>query len=86
MTCYPVATASVSPLGKCKLASPAKFDMDGLSGGPVFASIATGGDMVVKLAGIINRAGNGTIHFIKAKVVRNLLDRALKSRAESAPI
>jgi hypothetical protein len=86
MTCDPVETPSASPLGKCRLASPQEFDMDGLSGGPVFASIASGGDMVVKLAGIINRAGNGTIHFIKAKVVRNLLDRALKSPAESAPI
>jgi hypothetical protein len=83
MTCDPVETPSASLLGECRLASPEEFDMDGLSGGPVFASIASGGDMVVKLAGIINRAGSGTIHFIKANVVRNLLDRALKSRAES---
>jgi hypothetical protein len=84
MTCDPVETPSASPLGECRLALPQEFDMDGLSGGAVFASIASGGDMVVKLAGIINRAGNGTIHFIKAEVVRNLLDRALKSRAESS--
>lgn len=86
MTCHPVETPSASLFGECMLASPEEFDMDGLSGGPVFASIASSGDMVVKLAGIINRAGNGTIHFIKAMVVRNLLDRSLKSQAESAPI
>lgn len=79
MTCDPVETPSTSHLGECRLASPERFDMDGLSGGPVFASIASDGDMVVQLAGITNRAGNGTIHFIKAKVVRNLLDRALRS-------
>jgi hypothetical protein len=86
MTCNPVETHSASPLGECRLASQEGFDMDGLSGGPVFASIASGGDMVIKFAGIINRAGNRTIHFIKAKVVRNLLDRALKSRAGSASV
>lgn len=79
MTCDPIETPSASPLGECRLASQEEFDVDGLSGGPVFASIASGGDIVVKLAGIINRGGNGTIHFIKAKVLRNLLDRALKA-------
>lgn len=78
MTCDPIETPFVSSLGECRLASPEKFDMDGLSGGPVFASIASGGDIEVKLAGIINRAGNGSIHFIKAQTVLNLLDRAVK--------
>jgi hypothetical protein len=86
MTCDPVETPAASPCGECRLVSPEKFDMDGLSGGPVFASVASGGDVVVKLAGVINRAGNGTIHFIKAKVVRNLLDASFKNRAESEPI
>jgi hypothetical protein len=81
MTCDPVETLSASPCGECKLISPEKFDMDGLSGGPVFASITSGGNVVVKLAGIINRAGNGTIHFIKAKIVRDLLDLSLKNRS-----
>jgi hypothetical protein len=80
MTCDPVETSPASPFGKCSLVAPDQFDMDGLSGGAVFASIASGGDMVVKLAGVINRAGNGILHFIKAKVVCNLLDRAIKSR------
>lgn len=79
MTCHPVETPFAYSLGACRLASPEKFDMDGLSGGPVFASVASGSNIVVKLAGIINRAGNGMIHFIRAKAVQNLLDRALKS-------
>lgn len=84
MTCDPVETSPALPFGKCSLIASDQFDMDGLSGGAVFASIAFGGDMVVKLAGVINRAGNGIIHFIKAKVVCNLLDRAIRSRTESA--
>lgn len=86
MTCYPIETSPTSPLGECGLISSEEFNMDGLSGGPIFASIKSGSDMVVKLAGIINRAGNGTIHFIKAQFVRNLLDRHLEYRAESAPV
>jgi hypothetical protein len=85
MTCDPVETPLASPCGECRLVSPEKFDMEGLSGGPVFASVASGDTVVVKLAGIINRGGNGTIHFIKAKIVRRLLDTSFKSRAESEP-
>jgi hypothetical protein len=81
ITCDPEQTDYTSPLGKCRLRSQEQFNMDGLSGGPVFASIASGGNMKVKFAGIVNRAGNGIIHFIKAKIIQNLLDSDLKNQS-----
>ncbi len=57
------------------------FDPNGLSGGPVFAAVQHGLEVVLKFAGIINRSGNGLIHFIKAKAVQNLLDLSFDQRA-----
>jgi hypothetical protein len=74
MTCYSGDILSDPALRQCKLISPMKFDPNGLSGGPVFATVVTGTEQALKFAGIINRSGNGTIHFLKAKAIQNLLD------------
>lgn len=54
----------------------AKMDSDPnrLSGGAAFATVLEGEQIVLKFAGIINWAGGGIIHFIKAKTVQRLLD------------
>jgi hypothetical protein len=74
MTCEPGDIPSDPALGQCKLISQVEFDPNGLSGGPVFATVVTGTELALKFAGIINRSGSGTIHFLKAKAVQNLLD------------
>jgi hypothetical protein len=79
MTCEPQSQPSDLALGLCKLISPMDFDPNGLSGGPVFATVQQNTDVVLKFAGIINRSGNGLIHFIKAKAVQNLLDMSTDS-------
>lgn len=50
------------------------FDPNGLSGGPVFATILRNNEVVLKFAGIISRAGGGNIHFVKAMPIKNLLN------------
>jgi hypothetical protein len=74
MTCEPQSQPSDPALGLCRLLSSMDFDPDGLSGGPVFGTVLQGPGFVLKFAGIINRSGNGLVHFIKAKAVQNLLD------------
>lgn len=74
MTCEPCEQPSDPSLGLCRTLAPMDFDPNGLSGGPVFATVLEGSEVVLKFAGIINRAGNGLIHFIKGKAVQNLLD------------
>lgn len=78
MTCEPQGQPSDPALGLCRLLSPMDFDPNGLSGGPVFATVLQGIEVVLKFAGIINRSGNGLVHFIKAKAVRNLLDLSVE--------
>lgn len=74
MTCEPKDQPSDPALGLCKLMSPMDFDPNGMSGGPVFATVLQGLSMVLKFAGIINRSGNGLIYFIRASAVQNLLN------------
>lgn len=74
MTCEPQNQPADPALALCRLLSPMEFDPNGLSGGPVFATVLKDHEITLKFAGIINRAGNGLIHFIKAKVVQKLLD------------
>jgi hypothetical protein len=74
ITCEPGDIPSDPALGQCKLISKMGFDPNGLSGGPVFATVVSGAELVLKFAGIANRSGGGIIHFIKAKAVQNLLN------------
>ncbi|MBY3032439.1 hypothetical protein HF265_25715 [Rhizobium leguminosarum] len=74
MTCDLEKASSDPALGSCRLLGAMDFNPNGLSGGPVFATVLHGEEIVVKFAGIINRAGGGIIHFIKAKSVQRLLD------------
>ena len=73
ITCRPIEGFSDEMLGSCRTLSNMDFDPNGLSGGPIFATILVGDEIVLKFAGIINRAGNGFVHFIKAKAVARLL-------------
>jgi hypothetical protein len=81
MTCEPQKQPSDPAIGLCRLLSPTSFEANGLSGGPVFATVLQGHDVVLKFAGIINRAGNSQIYFIKAKEIKNLLDLAADKQA-----
>jgi hypothetical protein len=74
MTCDPEKAPCDSALGLCRLVGAMDFDPNGLSGGPVFATTLYGEEIVLKFAGIINRAGGAVIHFIKAKEVLRLMD------------
>ncbi|MBY3386550.1 hypothetical protein [Rhizobium laguerreae] len=74
MTCDPEKATFDPALGSCRLLGAMDFDPNGLSGGAVFATVLQGEEIVLKFAGIINRAGGGIIHFIKAKSVQRLLD------------
>jgi len=74
MTCEPQNQPADPALALCRLLSPMNFDPNGLSGGPVFATVLQDHEVVLRFAGIINRAGNGFIYFIKAKAVQKLLD------------
>ncbi|NKJ77813.1 hypothetical protein [Rhizobium leguminosarum] len=74
MTCDLEKAASDPALGSCRLLAKMDFDPNGLSGGAVFATVLEGEEIVLKFAGIINRAGGGIIHFIKAKAVQHLLN------------
>lgn len=74
MTCRPEDHPPDPALALCRSLAPMDFNPNGLSGGPVFATVLQGSEVVLKFAGIINRAGSGLIHFIKAKVVQSLLD------------
>ena len=80
MTCEAFDQPTDSSLGCCRLLSPMDFDPNGLSGGPVFATVIQGSEIILKFAGVINRSGNGLIYFIKAKSVLNLLNLSLKQR------
>lgn len=74
MTCEPQIQPPDLALGLCRSLSPMDFDPNGLSGGPVFATVLQNHEVILKFAGIINRSGNGLIYFIKAKAVQKLLD------------
>ena len=74
MTCEPKSQRLDPALSVCRSLSPMDFDPNGLSGGPVFAVVLRVPELALKFAGIINRAGNGLIHFVKAMAVQNLLD------------
>ncbi|MDX3929640.1 MAG: hypothetical protein QHC90_28065 [Shinella sp.] len=77
MTCEPIEQSADAAVGKCRTVSPMDFDANGLSGGPVFASVLEHQEIVLKFAGVINRAGGGVIHYIKARAVTALLDKAI---------
>lgn len=82
MICEPIGQPSDQSLGRCKLKSPMDFNPNGLSGGPVFATVVQNSDIVLKFAGIINRSGNGYIHFIKGQAVLNLLELSFNLEAK----
>lgn len=77
MTCEPQGKYADRDLGVCKMTSEMDFDPNGLSGGPVFAAVLKNTEIVLRFAGVINRSGNGIIHFIKAEAVLNLLNGTL---------
>ncbi|MHB0952520.1 MAG: hypothetical protein ACYC10_11380 [Allorhizobium sp.] len=77
MTCEPGKQPADTAIGACKLMSSMDFDPNGLSGGPVFATVFRGTEIILKFAGVINRAGGGLIHFIKAGAVINLIDLSI---------
>lgn len=60
-------------LGACRLIGEMDFDPNGLSGGPMFAVVMENAKLILKFAGIINRAGGGKVHFIKARMLLRLL-------------
>ncbi len=74
MTCEPQNQPADPALALCRLLSPMDFDPNGLSGGPVFATVLQDHEIVLKFAGVINRSGKGLIHFIKAPAVQKLLN------------
>jgi hypothetical protein len=74
MLCREHQSLSDDALGACKTRIPMDFDPNGLSGGPVFALVLRNQEFILKFAGIINRASNSIIHFIKARNVQRLLD------------
>ncbi|MQT13025.1 hypothetical protein [Segnochrobactrum spirostomi] len=73
MICQPSANVSDIALGTCRTRAPMNFDPNGLSGGPVFAAVLDDGGVALKFAGVVNRAGNGIIHFIRSRFIINLL-------------
>lgn len=73
--CEPQEQGSDLALGRCRALSGMDFDPNGMSGGAVFA-ITLDADITLKFAGVINRAGGGFLHFIKATVIKRLLDLA----------
>ena len=74
ITCQPVKQSFDEKLGSCQALSDMDFDPNGLSGGPVFATVLLGHEFVLKFAGIINISGGGFVHFIKAGAVVTLLN------------
>lgn len=80
--CNPVAEDIYSGLGKCTQMHNHKFDPDGFSGAPVFSIVLENYQPVIKFAGIVTEFNvwqekNRVIHFVKANVVRELLDYAI---------
>lgn len=76
MVCEPEPQPSDEAVGACRTRSMMDFDPNGLSGGPVFATVLKDHQIALKFAGVINRAGNRIIQFVKAEAVRRLLDAA----------
>ncbi len=76
ITCEPDSQPSDIALGRCRALSPMDFNPNGLSGGPVFATVLQGLELVLKFAGVINRSSNGRIHFIKGKAIQPLSETA----------
>lgn len=74
MVCTPGAQSTDVALGACIPVATTDFDPNGLSGGPVFATVFCRSELKLKFVGVINRAGGGTTRFIKAKEVRKLLN------------
>jgi|GEM_PF-1330296 len=75
MLCKPDGTPNDPALRRAKLYENLEFDPDGISGGPVFAICLEHTEPVLKFAGIINRAGEQIIHFIKAHLIFDLLKK-----------
>ncbi|MFN3970900.1 MAG: hypothetical protein ACK4L4_05925 [Gemmobacter sp.] len=78
ITCEPLPDPSDDAIRRCKTMSEMNFDPNGLSGGPAFAINLQNLEFQLRFAGVINRAGNGIIHFIKASEVQRLLDLAIE--------
>jgi len=57
------------------------FEMNGLSGAPVYALVSSGLDFAFKFAGMVLRGGGGNIHLLKHTVIRRLLEVSINGRA-----
>jgi hypothetical protein len=56
---------------------PMNFSADGLSGGPVFMIQIVGQEFKAFFAGMIQRAGGGFVHFLKAGFIKAALDATI---------
>lgn len=79
--CKPVFEDIYYSLGKCMQIHNCNFDPDGFSGAPVFSIVIENYQPKIKFAGIVTKFNvwqekNRMIHFVKANVVRELLDYA----------
>ena len=79
--CNPVSPSVYSDLGMCTQMHNYNFDPDGFSGAPVFAIVVESYQPKIKFAGIVTKFNiwkerNRMVHFVKANVVRELLDHA----------
>ena len=80
--CKPVVEDVYCGFGKCKQMHIYNFDPDGFSGAPVFAIVVENHQPTIKFAGVVTKFNvwkekNRLIHFVKANVVRELLDYSI---------
>ena len=72
----PEETPTDDVLGRANAEHFSALNPDGMSGGPCFALCENGSDdLLVKFAGVINRAGNGAFNFINANYVRAFIGK-----------
>lgn len=75
----PENTLTSDALGRATAKHFSVLNPDGMSGGPCFAICENGsGDLTIKFSGVINRAGNGTFHFINAVYVLAFIEKTTK--------
>lgn len=81
-----VAEAKPSPIGSCELNGSYDYNIDGISGGPVFAFIKKPGrkrEHILKFAGIAAKADwkrkRKKIEYIKVSAFQDIMDYAVKS-------
>ena len=84
--CSPVAEEKPSPIGSCELNGSYDYNLDGISGGPVFAFVKKPGrkrEHILKFAGIAVKADwkrkGKKIKYIKVSALQEIMDYAVKS-------